>query len=183
MLVQRLRCCRPTACAQGDFSGLVNAHRLARTGSTLRPIRAEPVTAATRRSISQYNVVNGNQLQLPATRRPGTTYTPFPGNKIPQNLLDPAALKALKYMPPRWASTSSTAMGSLVNYVRESGTVKQNEKRYTIRIDHNLTDKEPPQRALHRDPDHQDSGYASNVRRSSGGDIAGRSRPCLPTPM
>ncbi len=119
----------------GDFSGLARvangwapADVVARFGV--------PVTGDST-IYQQYNVV-GNQLQL-IPLATGTTYTPFPGNKIPQNMMDPTALRALQYMPHAGAYFID-GNGQLSNYV-VNRFVKEDEVRYQTRIDHNLTDK------------------------------------------
>lgn len=81
----------------------------------------------------QFNLVNGQM-------KPVSTINAFPGNLIPQNLLDPTALKALKYMPAA-GSYFLDANGNVKNYV-VNRFVTQDEVRYTARVDHTLTSKD-----------------------------------------
>jgi hypothetical protein len=80
----------------------------------------------------------GNQLsRLPAPAA-GQTYAPFPNNTIPQSMLDPVALKILGYQPK--ASNYFLVSGALDNWLSER-TVVNREQRYTMRFDHNLSDR------------------------------------------
>ncbi|HEX7958371.1 MAG TPA: carboxypeptidase regulatory-like domain-containing protein, partial [Terriglobales bacterium] len=81
----------------------------------------------------QFNLVNGQW-------KPAATITPFPGNVIPQTMLDPTALKALQFMPAA-GSYFTDANGLVKNYV-VNRFVKQDEVRYTTRIDQNLGSKD-----------------------------------------
>ncbi|HKF58653.1 MAG TPA: carboxypeptidase-like regulatory domain-containing protein, partial [Blastocatellia bacterium] len=82
----------------------------------------------------QFNLV-GNQLK-PITLASGQLYQPFPGNRIPQSMMDPTALKALEFMPHA-GSYFIDGSGLLSNYV-VNRFVHQNEVRYTTRIDHTI---------------------------------------------
>src|SRR5215469_13631219 len=82
----------------------------------------------------QFNLV-GNQLK-PITLASGQQYQPFPGNRIPQSMMDPTALKALEFMPHA-GSYFIDGSGLLSNYV-VNRFVHQNEVRYTTRIDHTI---------------------------------------------
>lgn len=86
---------------------------------------------------NQFNVVNGNQFTY-ATIPTGGTYTPFPGNIIPQSMLDSTYLKATKYIVTggNYYVGSSGAVFNLYN----PRLLSQDETRYTIRVDHALTD-------------------------------------------
>jgi carboxypeptidase family protein len=84
---------------------------------------------------NQFNLA-GNQLQqIPLSA--GQSYTPFSSNTIPKSMLDPVALKALQYLPHAGAFYVNSN-GQLVNYFVYR-FAKQDETRYTVRIDHNLT--------------------------------------------
>ena len=85
----------------------------------------------------QFNSV-GNQLQL-QTLAAGQTYIPFPNNTIPKSMLDPVAVKALDYAP-KAGDYYVNSNGALVNWSTQR-FVKQNENRYLVRLDHNLSDR------------------------------------------
>ena len=87
----------------------------------------------------QYNLVNGNQLQALPTPGSGKTFVPFANNTIPQNMLDPVSQKLLKYMPEPQAYYID-GNGNLVDYTLQR-FVQQNERRYTLRLDQVITDR------------------------------------------
>src|SRR5437763_2927714 len=106
----------------------------------------------------QYNLVNGQW-------KPATTINPFPGNVIPQNFLDPTALKALKFMPPA-GSYFTDANGFVKNYV-VNRFVKQDEVRYTTRIDHNIGPKDTVNVRYTYVPAVGSKGFGSDVNGNS----------------
>jgi hypothetical protein len=59
------------------------------------------------------------------------TRTPFPGNQIPANLLDPAAVKLAKLLPV------PTSGGTTANYIY-NGTLSQQTDQFDVRVDQNL---------------------------------------------
>ncbi len=84
-------------------------------------------------------LVNSNQFQL----LPAAQITPFANNKIPSNFLDPSAQKALQYVP-FGGSYFIDPNGQLENFVVTRFT-RQDDKRYTMKFDQNLTEKKPRQ--------------------------------------
>ena len=122
------------AMRSGDFS---NTARVASTGWAPADVVARfglPVVGDST-IYQQFNPV-GNQLQrIPLAA--GQSYAAFPGNRIPQTMIDPTALKALAYMPHA-GDYFLNSDGQLVNYAL-SRFVEQNEMRYTVRVDHNLS--------------------------------------------
>ena len=84
-------------------------------------------------------------------------------NVIPKEFMDPAALSLLAYMNP--ASSYFLDNGAVRNLftVREA---TQNESRYTLRIDHNITSKERATFRWTKTP-------AVGIRTSNGSDING----------
>jgi hypothetical protein len=145
----------------GDFSGLARVS----TGWAPADVVARfgiPVTGDST-IYQQYNLV-GNQLQL-LPLATGASYAPFPGNKIPQNLLDPTALKALEFMPHA-GEYFINGDGQLVNYV-VNRYVKQNEVRYQTRVDHNLTDSNRLTVRYTRVPAVGQKGFGSEVNGNS----------------
>ncbi len=63
---------------------------------------------------------------------------PFPGNKIPQSLLDTSALKTL----PMIATAGPYYLNSngLISNIFAPRLLSQNEIRYTVRVDHTISD-------------------------------------------
>ncbi len=62
---------------------------------------------------------------------------PFPGAKIPNNLLDPVALKALAYYPA--SNRAGDPITGANNFVG-AAPLPTNSDAYTIRVDHNVND-------------------------------------------
>lgn len=119
------------AMRSGDFSNIV------RTSSGWLPASVASqfgLTAVGPSTIyQQFILVNGQM-------KPASSINPFPGNVIPQNMLDPTAVKALQFMPPA-GSYFLDPNGNVKNYV-VNRFVKQDEVRYTARVDHTLTSKD-----------------------------------------
>ena len=89
---------------------------------------------------NQYSVVNGNQfvaLPVPAV---GQTYAPFPGNVIPKSLLDQTYVKSLKY----YAAPGQYYIGANGNVqnLPNPRLLRSDEKRFTIKIDEQASDKD-----------------------------------------
>jgi hypothetical protein len=131
----------PTAAERaGNFSNLV------RTNSGFLP--ADVAARFNQASIGPANIyqqfsLNGTRLTpLAQTCTAGGVTTAlfcqFPNNVIPQNMLDPTALKILQLMPQPGAYFDDS--GLVRNYILER-SVRQDEKRYTLRLDHNFTSK------------------------------------------
>ena len=87
---------------------------------------------------NQFALVNGNQFSAPATLASGQTYTPFPGNKIPQSYLDTAAQKAKAYIAPAGPYFLDTN-GNISNILAPR-ILQQDETRYTFRVDQMISD-------------------------------------------
>src|SRR5207253_2771828 len=117
------------AMRKGDFSNLV------RTSSGWLPpdvaARFGLTSVGPSTIYQQFNLVNGQWKRAAAP-------TAFPGNVIPQSMLDPVALKALQYMPEPgdWHLDPN---GRVKNYV-VNRFVKQDETRWTVRIDHSFSE-------------------------------------------
>src|SRR5262249_1668158 len=91
----------------------------------------------------QFSVSGGKLTPLPQTCTVnGVTsalFSQFPNNTIPQNMLDPTAVKILQQlMPP--AGEYFDDSGLVRNYLLVR-SVRQDEKRYTLRLDHSFSDK------------------------------------------
>jgi hypothetical protein len=129
--------CEPTAAMRnGDFSGLSASTQCwapAAEASRLGVLSAGDTTI-----YNQFAPVNNQLKALPAPAT-GQTYVPFPGNVIPQSMLDPVAIKLLKYVPLGGAYSLDSG-GNLANYYLNNFS-RQNEIRYTAKIDENITDQ------------------------------------------
>jgi hypothetical protein len=128
---------------KGDFSGLVNTasgwlpQSVVTQFQSIAPNAVAPVGDNNIYNI--YNLVGGNQLQQ-ATLPTGTAaYSPFPGNVIPQNMLDATALKAEQMIAP--AGPYFLNSNGLISNIYAPRLLQQNEKRYTVRIDENISDR------------------------------------------
>ncbi|MBL8235857.1 MAG: TonB-dependent receptor [Bryobacterales bacterium] len=94
---------------------------------------------------SQARLANGNAVTIydPATTRAnpagaGFIRSPFTGNVIPANRIDPVARNVSKYFPaPNIAGV--TALGT-INYTRTAGNVVPKDS-YSARLDHNFSEK------------------------------------------
>jgi hypothetical protein len=74
--------------------------------------------------------------------QPGTT-TPFPGNKIPSNMIDSATAKILGVMPtPNSPGSFDATNGFAVNNLVEIGSTKPANNSYVARIDENISEKD-----------------------------------------
>jgi hypothetical protein len=125
----------------GDFSGLVNTPSGWLPQSVVdqfKSIAPNAVTVNDSTIYQQYNLVNGSQFS-PITLPAGTTaYTPFPGNVIPKSMLDASAVKSLSLIVP--ASSYYLNSNGLISNIFTPRLLSQDEKRFTIRIDHNLNE-------------------------------------------
>ncbi|HJZ96615.1 MAG TPA: carboxypeptidase-like regulatory domain-containing protein, partial [Candidatus Solibacter sp.] len=130
---------------QGDFSGLVNTPSGWLPQSVVDQFRgiapANALTANDSVIYQTYNVVNGNQFTAGTIPTGSTTFVPFPGNKIPANLLDKSALiVAQKYTAPIGSYYLNS--NGLISNVYSPRRLTQEEKRYTIRVDQVISDKD-----------------------------------------
>jgi hypothetical protein len=125
----------------GDFSGLVNTNSGWLPQSVVNQFQAIAPNAVAQAGggsliYNQFNVLNGNQFQL-ATLAAGASYTPFPNSVIPQSLLDKTAIKTLPYI----ASAGPYYLNSngLISNIFSPRLLSQDEKRFTLRVDHNIS--------------------------------------------
>lgn len=130
------------AMRQGDFSDVVNTASGWLPKSVVSQFTGvAPATALTPADsiiYNQYSVVNNNQF-VPITLASGATYAPFPGNVIPKSMLDAAALKSLSYIAPAGAYYINGNNG--ISNISSPRLLSQDEKRFTVRIDQVVTDK------------------------------------------
>ncbi len=126
----------------GDFSGLVNTasgwlpQSVVDQYRTSAPNAIAPAGGGSNVIYNQFNVVNGNQFQY-ATLAAGATYTPFPNNVIPQSLLDKTALKSLPFIAK--AGPYYLNSNGLISNIFSPRLLSQDEKRYSLRVDHNIS--------------------------------------------
>lgn len=129
------------AMRQGDFSDVVNApsgwipKSVAAQFAAVAPNAVSPLDSTI---YQNYNLVNGNQF-TPITLATGATATPFPGNVIPKSMLDASALKAVALIAPAGAYYVNS--NGLISNAFLPRRLKQEEKRYTLRLDHAISDQ------------------------------------------
>jgi len=126
----------------GDYSGLVNTpsgwlpQSVVSQFTGIAPAAA--LTAADSNNYDTYNHV-GNQFQTATLPTGQTTFTPFPGNKIPQSYLDSSAQKALALIAP--AGPYYLNSNGRISNIFAPRLLSQDETRYTVRIDQVISDK------------------------------------------
>src|SRR5262245_45570519 len=135
------------AMTRGDFSNAVQVTAPPGTGNAYAPrdVAERFGLQSQIRDATIYNqwVVNGNQftrIVLPAAQpgQPAPTYVPFSGNRIPESMLDSVSQSLLKYLPT--PGDYFLAEGNLRNYLG-SNFIKDLERRVTVRIDHQISEK------------------------------------------
>ncbi|HXN22038.1 MAG TPA: carboxypeptidase regulatory-like domain-containing protein [Candidatus Dormibacteraeota bacterium] len=145
------------AMRNGDFSSLTNVVNgwaptdiVNRFQSTLPPGRTllppSPQTSTIYQVFTLVSVNGKQQLQgIPLGSNPNgcgagfTTYCPFAGNILPAAFVDPVAQKILQLMP-KAGPYFINGNGDLANFVT-MGTLKNDQKRYLLRLDQVFTDK------------------------------------------
>jgi hypothetical protein len=130
------------AMRKGDFSGMVNTASGWLPQSVVQQFQsiAPTAVAASDSTIYQnYSMASGNQYSLITAPTSGKTYDPFPGNIIPTSMLDASALKAMQYIIP--ASSYFLDSNGKISNVMVPRLLRQDEKRYTIRVDQVINSK------------------------------------------
>jgi hypothetical protein len=128
---------------KGDFSGLVNTasgwlpQSVVQQFQSIAPNAVAP--AGDSNIYNTYNVVAGNQFQQATLPTGATAFTPFPGNVIPQNMLDSTALKAEQLITQ--AGPYYLNSNGLISNIFAPRLLSQDEKRYTVRIDQTISDR------------------------------------------
>ncbi|MBV9305585.1 MAG: TonB-dependent receptor [Acidobacteriaceae bacterium] len=113
----------------GDFSSLLGAP--AGIDGLGRPVYGGQIyNPFTTRTIAAGQVDPATGLIAQQT---GYVRDPFPGNRIPANLINPVAAKVASYYP------SPNGPGSVNNYTSTIG-VPASQDKYTVRVDQNITD-------------------------------------------
>jgi hypothetical protein len=128
------------AMRQGDFSDVVNTasgwlpKAVAAQFASIAPAAVAPVDSAI---YQNYNLVNGNQF-TPITLATGATATQFPNNVIPKTMQDASALKAAALVAPAGAYYLNS--NGLISNALLPRRLRQNETRFTVRVDHSFSD-------------------------------------------
>ena len=148
----------------GDFSNLV------RTTSGWLPASVaarfnQPSTGGITDIFRQFNKDAAGRL-VPITLATGQLYPQFPGNKIPAEFIDPVAVNLLQYMPNPGDFFIDDA-GLVRNYV-VNRFVKQDETRYTIRLDHAITQSNKINFRYTTTPTIGIRGFGSDVNGNTG---------------
>ncbi len=159
----------PTAAERGgDFSGLV------RTSSGWVPQaiaqRFNLISVGTANIFQQFNLVNNRLVPLAQTCTVNNvttaTYCQYPGNRIPASMIDPKALEILKFMPTPGDYFIDDS-GLVRNYIVQR-FVRQDETRYTLRLDHNFTSNDRLNFRFTKTPAVGIRGFGSDVNGNSG---------------
>ncbi|PYV10304.1 MAG: hypothetical protein DMG07_21360, partial [Acidobacteria bacterium] len=106
----------------------------------------------------------GNKL-VPIATSANQTYDPFPGNRVPQNMIDPTAVKALGLLPHADAYFINSG-GQLANFV-VNRFVQQDETRWTTRLDHQLSGSDKLSFRFTKVPAVGIRGFGSDVNGNS----------------
>ena len=127
---------------KGDFSGLVNTASGWLPQSVVSQFQSiAPSAVASTGDSNIYNIYNvtGNQFTLNTLATGQTAFAPFPGNVIPQNMLDSTALKSEQYLAT--AGPYYLNSNGLISNIVAPRLLQQDEKRYTVRIDQTISDR------------------------------------------
>ncbi len=128
---------------KGDFSGLVNTASGWLPQSVVNQFQAIAPAAVAPTGDNNiydiYNVVNGNQLMAATLPSGQTSFLPFPGNVIPPSMLDSVALKTEPYLAQ--AGPYYLDSNGHISNIFAPRLLRQDEKRYTVRIDQTISDK------------------------------------------
>ncbi len=128
---------------KGDFSGLVNTDSgwlpasVVQQFQSLAPTAVAPLAIATSTTPTTWSTATSSRpVRFPPARLP---FSPFPGNVIPSNLLDATALKSLPYYAT--AGPYFVDSNGNISNIAAPRLLTQNVKRYTVRIDQTISDK------------------------------------------
>ena len=122
------------AMRSGDFSNVVRV-----TNGDSVPVPAGvaaqfPSVIQTDATLYQQFGLAGNQLQALPNPGSGKTYVPFPGNILPQSMLDPVSQKLLAWVPKANTGYFIDPSGNLANYIGQRH-LKTENTRYMVRLD------------------------------------------------
>lgn len=147
----------------GDFNGLARIANGWAPADIVNQFKI-PVTSTNTTIYQQFNLVNGRYVPIvPAT---GALFPEFAGNRIPQNMLDPVAVKAFEFLP-RAGSYFLNDAGQLSNFV-VNRRVLQNETRWTSRFDHQLSEKNRVNLRFTKVPAIGIRGFGSDINGNTG---------------
>ena len=130
------------AMRNGDFSGVQNTPSGWLPTSVVQQYQGSAPNAVTVNDSTiydDYNVVGGNQFTPGVLATGQTAFAPFPGNAIPQSLIDATAIKTLPYIAQ--AGPYFLNSNGLISNIYAPRLLSQNEKRYTVRIDQTISDR------------------------------------------
>jgi len=154
----------PTAAERaGDFSNLV------RTPSGWLPTSVaaqfgQPSVGGITDIFRQFDRDASGRL-IPIVLGTGQTYPQFPGNKIPQEFIDPALKKILQFMPAGGDYFIDNA-GLVRNYI-VNRFVREDETRYTLRLDHSISNTNKINFRVTSTPTIGIRGFGSDVNGNS----------------
>jgi hypothetical protein len=163
----------PTAAERaGDFSNLVrttSGFLPADVAAKFNQTSTGPANIFQQFTLDQSPAGDGKLRPLAQTCLVGgqTTafYCQFPGNVIPQNMMDPTALKILQLMPQGGAYFEDS--GLVRNYILQR-FVRNDETRYTLRLDHNFSSKSNVNFRYTKTPSVGIKGAGSDVNGNTG---------------
>jgi hypothetical protein len=129
------------AMRNGDFSNVVVTAGGYTTQDVVNSFAAKGINIPITGDATIYNefVASGTNLVRQPVPSGTANYPVFPGQVIPQSLLDPTAIKLLKYIPLPTADPFVQPNGNLANWVGLRN-VTSDDNRYQYRIDHQITD-------------------------------------------
>jgi hypothetical protein len=155
----------------GDFSGLTRLSNGWAPSSVVSqfPSIASQITDTNPHIYQQFTINASGKFVPLAIGCPGVgtnVYCAFPGDKIPQNLIDPIAVKAYEFLPHAGAYFIN-GNGQLANYV-VNRFVRQDEVRYTTRIDHQISNSNRINFRYSLVPVVGEKGFGSEINGNSG---------------
>lgn len=129
-----------TAMRNGDFSNTVRVTNVDSVPVQAGVANQFPSVLTTDATIYQYFSPAGNQLTINPAPAAGATLIPFPNNIIPKNMLDSVSQSLLQWVPQPNTGYFLDPNGNLSNLLLQR-FLKDDNTRYTFRVDHNVTDK------------------------------------------
>lgn len=155
----------PTAAERaGDFSNL------RRTGSGWLPedvaARFNQPSVGPTTIYQQFTRDEASGRLTPIALATGQTFQPFAGNRIPQAWIDPTAQKILQFMPnggDYFIDDAGLVRNHIINRF-----VRQDETRYTLRLDHTISSRNKINFRYTTTPTVGIRGFGSDVNGSTG---------------
>jgi outer membrane receptor protein involved in Fe transport len=129
--------------------------------------RLNPIVLATGNQYCQFNDARAIQTATGPQCTAAINATPIGAlNVIPSNFIDPTAPKILEFMPPYSSDYFVDGAGLVRNHI-VSRFVQQDETRYTLRLDHSLTQKNKINFRYTKTPAVGVRGFGSDVNGNS----------------